>query len=235
MEQENTDVQPVKMRSCVLEAGAEGVRFAVDGRLVKVMPFEAYETFHKNLTRGLEFNIYPLEIGDGAEIKVQLCPLAEIRAGKIVLHSLDGVTYGRQYRLITVHKEADGPFDGTQGRPEQGRTGGQSRAIVALADTGEVVERVPWDDFKRHIEFGRCRGGTAYGTMLGEFNPRLYFDVTGQIYKSEKAQPYDKDAETAGKKAAEGEKQAEEEKPEKKNRLLKLIAAGMSWLRKNPR
>jgi hypothetical protein len=219
MEQEKTDAQPVKTRSCVLEAGAEGVRFVVDGQVVKAMPFDTYETFHKNLTRGLEFNIYPLETADGTGIKVQLSPLSEIRAGKIVLHSPDGVTYGRQYRLIAVHKEADG----------------KSYAIVALADTGEVVEREPWDDFKRRIEFSRCRGGTAYDTMLGEFNPRLYFDVTGQLYKSEEEKRKDREAEAAEKKAAaEEEKKAAEENSERENPLLKLISAGMKWLRKNP-
>ena len=209
MEQEKTDAQPVKTRSCVLEAGAEGVRFVVDGQVVKAMPFDTYETFHKNLTRGLEFNIYPLETADGTGIKVQLSPLSEIRAGKIVLHSPDGVTYGRQYRLIAVHNEADG----------------ESCAIIALAETGEVVEREPWDDFKRRVEFGRCRGGTAYGTMLGELNPRLYFEITGQIYESEEEKREDKEVEPVEEKAAE-------EEPEKKSRLLKLIAAGMQWLRR---
>jgi hypothetical protein len=219
MEQEKTDAQPVKMRSCSLESGADGVRFIVDGQVVKAMPFDTYETFHKNLTRGLEFNIYPLEMPDGAEIKVQLSPLSEIRAGKIVLHSADGVTFGRQYKLIAVDKEADGG----------------SYAVIALADTGEVVEREPWDDFKRRIEFNRCRGGTAYGTMLGELNPRLYFDVTGQIYKLEEEKRQDTDAEAAEKKTAEAEKKAEEEEPEKESRLLKRIAAGREWLQKNPR
>ena len=190
---EKTDAEPVKMRSCILEAGAEGVRFVVDGQVAKVLPFDTYETFHKNLTRGLEFNIYPLETADQAEIKLQLPPLSEIRAGTVDLRSLDGVTYGRQYKLIAVEKEADG----------------KSCAVVALADTGEVVEREPWDDFKRRVRFGRCRSGTAYGTMLGELNPRLYFDITGQIYKSEEEKPKDREAEAAEKKAAaEGEKKA---------------------------
>jgi hypothetical protein len=220
MAQEKTDAQPVQMRSCVLETGAEGVRFIVEGRVVKVVPFDTYEAFHKNLTRGLEFNIYPLDIGGGAEIKVQLSPLSEIRAGKIVLHSLDGVTYGRQYRLASVDKEADG----------------RSYAVVVLADTGEVVEREPWDDFKRRIEVGRCRGGTAYGTMLGEVNPRLYFDVTGQLYKSEEERRKDKEAESAQAKAvADEEKNAEAETPDEESLLRLRIAAVREWLRARPR
>ena len=208
MAEEKTDGQPVEMRSCALEAGAEGVRFVVDGQVVKAMPFDTYETFHKNLTRGVEFNVYPLETG-GGEVRVQLSPLSEILLGKIVLHSSDGVTYGRQYKLLGVEKEEDGkPY-----------------AIVAVADTGEVVEREPWEDFKHRIKFGRCRGGTAYGTMLGDFNPRLYFDTTGQIYKSEEEKRKDRESEPVEKKAAE-------EEPEKKSRLLKLIAAGMEWLRR---
>jgi len=219
-EPEKADAEPVKMRSCILESGAGVVRFVVDGQVAKVLPFDTYETFHKNLTRGPEFNIFPLETADGAEIKLQLPPLSEIRAGAVELRSRDGVTYGRQYKFIAVEKEADG----------------KSYAVVALADTGEVVEREPLDDFKRHVRFGRCRSGTAYPAMLGEVNPRLYFDITGRIYKpEEKEAPKDREAEAPEKKAAEGEKKAEEEKPEKKDPLLEVVAAGKEWLRKNPR
>lgn len=217
---EKTDAEPVKMRSCVLEAGAEGVRFIVDGQVAKILPFDTYETFHKNLTRGLEFNIYPLQTADQAEIKLQLPPLSEIRAGKVELRSLDGVTYGRQYKLIEVKKEADG----------------KSYAIVALADTGEVIEREPWNDFKRRVTFRRCRSGTAYDTMLGELNPRLYFDVTGKIYKPEEEKPGVKETEAAEKKPArETVKKPPEKEPEKEDPLLKIGAAGVEWLRKNPR
>jgi hypothetical protein len=227
MEQENADVQPektdaepVKMRSCILEVGAEGVHFIVDGQVAKIVPIETYEAFHKNLTRGLEFNIYPLETPDGAEIKLQLLPLSEVRAGPVELRSLDGVTYGRQYKLIAVKREADG----------------KSYAIVALADTGEVVEREPWDDFKRRVTFRRCRSGTAYGRMLGELNPRLYFDVTGQIYKPEEEKPKVRETEAVGKKAhGETARKAEKGEPKNEDPLLKVFAAGMQWLRKNPR
>ncbi|MGD1001138.1 MAG: hypothetical protein ABSA67_10630 [Candidatus Brocadiia bacterium] len=227
MEQEKADVQPdkpdaepVKMRSCILEAGAEGVRFIVDGRVAKIMPFDAYEAFHKNLTRGLEFNIYPLQTADQAEIKVQLPPLSEIRAGRVELRSSDGVTYGRQYKLIAVKKDADR----------------KSYATVALADTGEVVEREPWEDFKRRVTFRRCRSGTAYDTMLGEFNPRLYFDITGKIYKPEEEKPKDKETPAAERKApGEMVKKAPEKESDKEDPLLKIGAAGIGWLRKNPR
>jgi hypothetical protein len=217
---EKTDAEPVKMRSCVLEAGREGVRFIVDGQVAKIMPFDAYEAFQKNLTRGLEFNIYPLQTADQAEIKVQLPPLSEIRAGRVELRSLDGATYGRQYKLIEVKKEADG----------------KSYAIVALADTGEVVEREPWEDFKRRVTFRRCRSGTAYDRMLGELNARLYFDVTGKIYKPEEEKPKDTESPVAEKKAAgETRKKAPEKEPEREDPLLKVSAAGIGWLRKNPR
>ncbi|MGO8703366.1 MAG: hypothetical protein ACLQVA_06065 [Candidatus Brocadiia bacterium] len=217
---EKTDAEPVKMRSCALEAGAEGVRFIVDGQVAKILPFDTYEAFHKNFTRGLEFNIYPLETADHTELKLQLPPLSEIRAGRIELRSLDGVTYGRQYKLIEVKKEADG----------------RSYAIVALADTGEVVEREPWKDFKRRVAFRRCRSGTAYDTMLGELSPRLYFDVTGKIYKPDEEQPGVKETEAAQKKPArEAVKKPLEKEPEKADPLLKIATAGIAWLRKNPR
>jgi hypothetical protein len=227
MEQENADVQPektdaepVKRRSCVLEIGAEGVRFIVDGQVAKILPLETYETFHKKLTRGLEFNIYPLVTPDGAEIRLQLLPLSEIRAGPVELRSPDGVTYGRQYKLMEVKREADG----------------KSCAIVALADTGEVIEQEPWEDFKRRVTFRRCRGGTAYRKMLGEFNPRLYFDVTGQIYKPEEEKPKDREPEAAAKKApGETARKAEEQEPRGEDPLLQVVAAGREWLRENPR
>ncbi len=227
MEQEKADIQPeksdaepVKMRSCVLEAGADGVRFVVDGRVAKIMPFDAYEAFHKNLTRGLEFNVYPLETADRAEIKVQLLPLSEIRAGKVELRSQDGATYGRQYKLIEVKKEADG----------------KSYAIIALADTGEVVEREPWEDFKRRATFRRCRSGTAYDTMLGELNPRLYFDAIGKIYVPEEDKPEVKETESPEKKPVrETVKKPPEKEPEREDPLLKIAAAGMAWLRNNSR
>jgi hypothetical protein len=211
---EKADSEPLKMRSCILEACDEGVRFVVAGHVAKVVSFDTYEAFYKNLTRGLEFNIFPLETADRAEIKLQLPPLSEIRAGAVELRSLDGVTYGRRYKLIEVKKEADGT----------------SYAVVALADTGEVVEREPWEDFKRRVVFDRCRSGSAYRAMAGEFNPRLHFDITGQIYKPEERKP-----EAAEKKAAEGEKEAEVEAPRSEDPLLKIVATGMARLRRNPR
>jgi hypothetical protein len=221
MDQERTDAQPeqadselLKMRSCILEGSNEGVRFVVDGHVAKVVSFDTYEVFYKNLTRGLEFNIFPLETADQAEIKVQLPPLSEIRAGAVELRSLDGVTYGRRYKLVEVKKEADGT----------------SYAVVALADTGEVVEREPWEDFKRRVIFDRCRSGSAYRAMAGEFNPRLYFDITGQIYNPKEGKP-----EAAEKRAAEGEREAEVEGPRGEDPLLRIVAAGMVWLRRNPR
>ena len=134
------------------------------------------------------------------KIKLQLPPLIEIRAGAVELRSLDGVTYGRKYKFIAPKKEADG----------------KSYAVVALAETGEVVEREPWNDFKRRVKYGRCRSGTAYGAMLGEASPRLYFDVTGQIYKAGRGEARSQESGGRGKEACSGsENKAEEKQPEK--------------------
>ena len=192
--------------------------------MAKVLPFDTYETFHKNLTRGLEFNIFPLETADQAEIKLQLPPLSEIRAGVVELHSGDGVTYGRQYKLIGVEKEADG----------------KSYAVVALADTGEVVEREPWDDFKRRVRFGRCRSGTAYDTMARGVQPAALLRHHRANLQAGRGEAWRQGSEAeAGGEEARHEKSGEEgrrkKEPEKKDPLLKMIAAGMEWLRKNPR
>jgi hypothetical protein len=229
MEQEGPDAQPekneigaepVKTHSVALDAVAEGVRFVVDGQVAKALPFETYEAFYKNLTRGLEFNIFPLEIPGLGEIKLQLPPLIEVRAGAVELRSLDGVTYGRHYKFISMEKEADGA----------------SYAVVALAETGEVVEREPWDDFKRRVQYGRCRSGTAYGAMLGEVSPRLYFDVTGEIYKPQEERPRAREAAAEEKKPApEVEMQVAEEEFKKKEPVLTQIAADMGYLPKKLR
>ena len=210
----------MKARSVVLDAVAEGVRFVVDGQVAKVVPFDTYEAFYKNLTRGLEFNIFPLEIPGQTEIKLQLPPLIEVRAGAVELRSLDGVTCGRQYKFISVEKEADG----------------RSYAVIALAETGEVVEREPWDDFKRRVQYGRCRSGTTYRAMLGEVSSRLYFDVTGEIYKPQEERPKVREAAAEEKKPApEVELKTAEAEPEKKEPLLTQIAADMGYLPKKLR
>ncbi len=68
--------------------------------------------------------------------------------------------------------------------------------------------------------------------MLGEASPRLYFDVTGQIYRPEEEKPEVRKAVAEEKKpAAEVENKAEEKQPEGKDPFLTLLAAGMGRLR----
>lgn len=150
---------------CVLEEGWDHVRFLVDGVERQAMPFEAYQALYSKVSASLALNQLPIDSGRGV-VQFRLSPLEEVRKGRVVLSTEDGVTFGRNYKMTGMQPVGEG----------------QSVAVIVDAATGEPVDRIPWPEMARRSKSGACRGATTYADMLGEFSGRLYFEAIGQIY-----------------------------------------------------
>jgi hypothetical protein len=170
----------VPARECCLEEGWDAVRFVVDGVDRQTVPFDAYAALYAKLGASIELNRVPVETGGGV-VHFRLSPLEEVRKGRVVLATEDGVTYGRSYRMTAL----------------QGTGDGVSAAVIADAAGGEVVDRVPWPEMVKRARSGACRGASVYSHMLGDFSGRLYFEATGEIYAPPRKGKKEEEAEEA--------------------------------------
>ncbi len=163
---------PAPVPECFLEAGPDGVRFAVNGVVRQTMPPDAYEALYARLSAGLDLNQVPVDTGRGV-IHFRLSPLDEIRRGRVMLTSEDAAIFSRRYAMTALQASDEG----------------KSVAVLTDAATGSEVARVPWPEMARLAKSGACRGATRYADMLGAFSGRLYFEATGEIYAPPRATP----------------------------------------------